>query len=485
MIEMNILYSLRWQDAVDIILNSYILFRLYMLFRGTNVFRVITGIAVLWFFQRVAFSLGLIVTSWVMQGITAVAALVIIIVFRNEIRSVLQAKNLKAILWDSPRRSTNTPIEILVEAVMDMARSNCGALIVLPGKEDLIDFVRNGIPWHGLISKEMITSIFWPDNPVHDGAAIIEGHQVTEVGVILPLSQRESLPSLYNDGLPSFYGTRHRAAVGLAEATDALVIVVSEERGEVAVARNGQIKKVSGKAELTGILQEHVGISTKERKYPRREKLEIGVAALAAFLLITAVWFSFSQGQDTLINMEVPIEYVKRDPAMEILDTSVNAVNLQVGGAGALIKSIRPDQVRVRLDLSKAVAGRNTFVVNQDNITLPPGVFLKKVEPAVVEATLDIPIRKQLNVQVDWVGKLPDQLILVAAKVDPEKVMVVGGKSNLERTSTILTEKVRLDEIHESGVISVKLALNEALLKVEDGFKDTVTIAYLVKKRQP
>jgi len=88
------LSTIRWQDVVDIILNSYILFRLYILFRGTNVFRVISGILILWFFQRVALALGLIVTSWVMQGFTAVAALTIIIVFRNEIRSVLQAKKI-------------------------------------------------------------------------------------------------------------------------------------------------------------------------------------------------------------------------------------------------------------------------------------------------------------------------------------------------------------------------------------------------------
>jgi len=82
------LSSIRWQDVVDITLNSYILFRLYVLFRGTNVFRVIMGIALLWFFQRIAVSLGLIVTSWAIQGITAVAAFIIIVVFRNEIRSV-------------------------------------------------------------------------------------------------------------------------------------------------------------------------------------------------------------------------------------------------------------------------------------------------------------------------------------------------------------------------------------------------------------
>ena len=90
--------TIRWQDVVDILLNSYILFRLYVLFRGTNVIRVIVGIAFLWIFQRVAVGMGLIVTSWAMQGIITVGALIIIIVFRNEISSVLQTKSLKTVL---------------------------------------------------------------------------------------------------------------------------------------------------------------------------------------------------------------------------------------------------------------------------------------------------------------------------------------------------------------------------------------------------
>ncbi len=474
---------IRWQDAVDIILNSYILFRLYILFRGTNVFRVITGIAILWFFQRMALALGLIVTSWIMQGFAAVAALIIIIVFRNEIRSVLQAKNLKAILWGVPHKTGGTPIEILVDSIFELARRGCGALIVLPGKEDLKDIVRGGISWNGLISKEMITSIFWPDNPVHDGAAIIQGNQITEVGAILPLSHRENLPSFYKEGLPSFYGTRHRAAVGLAEATDALTIVVSEERGDVAVAKNAAIKDIRHKARLSKLLQEHVGLSVKRTRYPRKERLEIGAAALASFLFITGVWLSFSQGLDTLITLEIPIEYMKRDPGMEILETSVNTVNLHLGGSGALIKSIRPEQVQVKLDLSKAVVGPNSFTITQENITLPPGVFLKKVQPPVIEATLDIPVKKKLPLQVDWVGKLPAHLILTDVKIDPENVRVIGGKLILDEISSIYTKKIPLDNIIKSGTTTVNLALNPASLKIAPGSKDKITVKYIVKKR--
>ena len=475
--------SIRWQDAVDIILNSYILFRLYILFRGTNVLRVITGIAILWFFQRIAFSLGLIVTSWAMQGIAAVAALIIIIVFRNEIRSVLQAKNLKAILWEFQHKAGDTPIEILADSIFDLARRGCGALIVLPGKEDLKDIVRGGISWHGLISKEMITSIFWHDNPVHDGAAIIQGNQITEVGVILPLSHRENLPSFYKEGFPSFYGTRHRAAVGLAEAADALTIVVSEERGDVAVAKYSEIKNIRDQAELTGLLQEHIGISAKKTGYPRKERFEIGAAALASFLFITGVWFSFSQGLDTLITLEIPIEYMNRDPGMEIMNTSVDTVSLQLSGSGALIKSIRPEQIQVKLDLSKAVVGRNSFTITHENITLPPGVFLKKVQPPVIEATLDIPAKKKLPIQVDWVGRLPDRLILTDVKIDPEEVQVMGGKLILDKISSAYTEKVPLDNIDKSGTMTVNLALNPASLKIDPGSKVKITIKYVVEKR--
>ena len=470
------LSTIRWQDVVDIILNSYILIRLYVLFRGTNVFRVLVGMAFLWFFQRIAVSIGLIVTSWAMQGITAVAALIIIVVFRNEIRSVLQAKNLRAILWGFSQKTVSSPIEIIVDSVYDLAQRRSGALIVFPGKEDLEEVIQSGIRWSGLVSKEMIMSIFWHDNPVHDGAAIIQGNQVSEVGVILPLSNRKDLPS--------YYGTRHRAAAGLAETTDALVIVVSEERGHVVVAKGSDVRVIHQRAELAQILREHVGVTTAQWGHLRKEKLRFSIAVIGSIIVITGVWFSFTRGLETMTTFEIPIEYMNRDPKMEILDTSVNAVRLHLSGSGALIKSMQPNQVQVRLDLSKAVIGRNTFTIIPENVALPPGVFVKKVDPPVLEVTLDIPMGKELPIQVDWVGKSPEDLILVEAKVDPEKIEVIGGVQQLENISTIYTQKVPIDQIKEKGTITVNLALYPATLKVAPGSNDSITVKYVAKKRQ-
>jgi diadenylate cyclase len=467
--------SIRWQDVLDIALNGYILFRLYVLFRGTNAFRILIGIALLWFLQRISVSLGLVVTSWFVQGIIALAALIIIVVFRNEIREVLQARSVRSIFWGFPRAGTLTPVEILVESAFEMARRRIGALIVLPGSEDLSDAAHGGIRWQGLISKEMIMSIFWPDNPVHDGAIIIEGNAVTEVGAILPLSRRQDLPS--------FYGTRHRAAAGLAEATDALAIVVSEERGTISVAKGQEFSVVVGREKFARILERHLGISVTPEKGRIKEKIELGAAALVSFLFIAGVWLSFTHGQDTLITLDIPVEFMRRDPGLEITGTSANAVRLELSGSLTLLRSIRPEQVKVQVDLSKGSAGSNLFTITPKEVALPPGISLRSVNPPFVDVTLDVVIGKDLPVQVDWAGKLPQDLILTQVKVSPERIQVTGPKKILDTVTTLYTEKVFVDDLERSGTLNSQILLSPASLKLASGARDRVTVEFVVKEK--
>ncbi len=470
-----LILSLRWQDIIDISLVSYILFRFYVLFRGTNAFRVLIGMTILWFFQQIAVSMGLIVTSWVVQGVVTLGAFIIIVIFRNEIRTVLLARNLKSIIWGISSKTVTSTIEIIVQSVLDMARRNCGALIVLPGREDLEDVIQKGIPWEGEISKEMILSIFWPDNPVHDGATIIQGDQITQVSAILPLSRR--------DDLPSFYGTRHRAALGLAETTDALIIAVSEERGDIVAAQDSQLKVIRQRRRLEQILKQHLGVAAKKSRELIKERLMVITAAIFSVIFVTGVWFSVSKGVDTLATLEIPVVYMNRDPAMEIVKTSGNTVSLELEGSGALIKSIKPDQIQVKLDLSKSKVGPNTFTITRESISLPPGIILKRVTPPVVDVDLDVLIKKELPVQIDWVGKLADNFILTDVTIKPETVEIIGGKRMLEKLSTIYTEKVSLNNLESKGNITANLALNPASLKIAPDSKEKVTIMYVTKLR--
>ena len=469
--------EIRWQDVVDIGLNSYILFRFYILFRRTNVFKILIGVALLWVLQQAAGYLGLIVTSWVVQAITTIAALIIVVVFRNEIRSVLQAKNIRSILWGVSFKQPQTPVQAIVESAFDLAKRRIGAIIVVQGKESLSEAVQQGIPCNAFITREMITSIFWPDNPVHDGAVIIEGDRIAEVGVVLPLSLRQDLPS--------YYGTRHRAAIGIAEMTDALVVVVSEERGTILAIRGNQIQRVLRPEELTDILNAHTGIEgQQDAAETKKARLEVAAAALVSFAVITGAWFSITKGLETLTTLDIPIEYMNRNPAMEIIETSVSAIRIQLSGSDTLIRSVRQDQVRVRIDLDGAVVGKNSYTITTENISLPPGLFIKSFQPDVVEVTLDTPDRKEIPIQADWTGKLPENLRIESVRIEPARIPIVGGGRILSKIQTVYTEKIPLDTILSSRMLTVNLALSPASLKVGPGYREKVLVEITVKPRE-
>ncbi len=466
---------IRWQDIVDIILISYILFRLYVLFKGTNVFTVLIGIAVLWFLQKIAFSLGLIVTSWAIQGFTAVTAIIIIVIFRNEIRSVLQTKNLRTLLWGFGIKFIDTPSDIIAETIFKLARNSHGALIVISGKEDIFETIHSGIKWDGLISNEMITSVFWPDNPVHDGAAIISGDRIIQVGAILPLSRRTDLPS--------YYGTRHRAAAGLAEISDALVIVVSEERGKVAVAKGSGILTIEKKEELADIINRHLGIYYGDSRLLKRQRAKLILAAILSFIFITGIWVIFTRGIDTLITLEVPVEYTNLKSDLEIYDTSVNTIRLDLSGSGTLLKSVKAENVKLTVDLSDRLSGINKCLISEKNISLPPGVFLKNIKPSYVEVILDKSVEKRVPVQIDWTGKLPENITISDVIIEPPDVGIVGRSIVLQDVSTIYTEKVPLDRINRSGELTVDLVLGDPSIKLKSGSRYSVTIRYVIKEK--
>lgn len=467
--------SIRWQDAVDILLNSYILYRLYVLLRGTHILRVLVGILCLLYFQKIAATTGLILTSWAIQGITTAAALIIIVVFRNEIRIILQTRNFKTFLFGMPRKPVFSSIKMIAKSAFDMSDRRCGALMVLPGKEDLQEIVHSGIRLNGEVSEEIIKSIFWKDNPVHDGACIIINDHITEVGVILPLSRRKDLPSRF--------GTRHRAALGVSEQSDALALVVSEETGNVSAAQNGQIQTIRHQAQLEQILKDHTGIEQKRRLNKTRIHLHKIATAALIFLVVSGVWFSITRGLETLITFEVPVKFMNLSTGMEILETPNHKVRLQLSGSEVLIRSLRPDAIDIRIDLSHAVAGLNRFTITGDNISLPPGIKLSNVEQPFVEVKLDETIQKTLYVQADWMGQLKSDLIMEAVRIEPGMVRFTGPSRILSNMSTIYTQPIALTPIEKSGKIVSNLIFDAENLKPEPGGTPHVAVYFIIKQR--
>ncbi len=462
----------RWQDILDILLNSYILFRLYILFRGTNVIRVLLALCILWAVSQAAVPMGLVITNWARQGVITVAALIIIIVFRNEISTVLRTKNLKAFLWGIPRFQSRTPLNIIVDSAYALAEKRIGALIVLPLKQDLESVIQGGIPIKGKLSQEMLVSIFWPDNPLHDGAAVIQEDRIISAGVILPLSKRRDLPS--------FFGTRHRAASGLTELTDAMVIVISEESGKVSLFKEDLTYNIINRSVLEKLLKQYAGDDSAKKRF-KQQTIELAAAAMISLFCVTGIWLSFSKGMETLATHEVPVEFMNPDQKMKIISSSASSVKLLISGARPLIKSIKPEQINIKLNLTQAAIGVNKLAITKENILLPPGIQLKKIEPSELDITLDTLIEKQLPIQPNWTGKLPKGLIMKEAKALPKTIQVTGGGMALKDISTIFTEQILLDKLTESGTVTIGLILTPPSLRLKNSKK--IQIKYLISKK--
>nr|WP_320016336.1 diadenylate cyclase [uncultured Desulfobacter sp.] len=473
--QLSLLFSgWRWQDMLDIVFNAYILFRLYVLFRGTNILRVIMAVVAMWIIGRSANAMGLVITNWVMQGVITLATFIIIIVFRNEISGVVRTRSFGFFLWEIPRTQINTPVRIITDAVVKLAGSKIGALIVMPLKTGVDSIIASGVDINASLSRELLVNIFWPGAPLHDGAAVIQGGKITRAGTILPLSQ--------NRHLASKYGTRHRAALGLTEQSDALVIVVSEERGKVSLVKDNQIHEIMDSDKIEMLIKQYTGGPEPVKKM-RRQTRELLVAAMVCLLCTTGLWLSFSRGMETLANYDVPIEFMNSDKKMNIIDTSASRSRLLISGARPLINALTLDQMSIKISLDGTAVGKNKLAITRQNVQLPPGIRLKNIEPDQVEVTLDAMVEKRVPVQADFSGKLPDGLIMTSISVIPETVKITGGGLTLDSITTVFTEKIPLENLTRSGFVNAALVMNPATLRPDEKHKK-VQIRYTISERK-
>jgi diadenylate cyclase len=219
-------------DLLDVLVIATLVYQAYVLLIGSrawNVFRGLATLALLWF---LASQLGLDATSAMFDRLAPVAFLAVVVVFQPELRSALERFGRVR-----RRKEGGDPAQEIMAAVRELAQQRTGALIVIARSTPLDEYGRAGQALVTPVTSALITTIFASRGPLHDGAILVKDDHVAYVGAILPLSDRDR-----DDGFAARLGTRHRAALGLAEISDAVVIVVSEERGTVSVARDGHLR---------------------------------------------------------------------------------------------------------------------------------------------------------------------------------------------------------------------------------------------------
>jgi len=241
--------SLTWRDAVDILVVAILVYSLLRLILGTRAVQMVFGIVGTFVLYEIAVFAKLTAVRTVLQALIFYLPLAIIVLFSRELRRALAAFGRNPLFaWFSGYQTEETISDIVLAATSLSAR-RIGALIVLERREGLKNYIENGVPLDSAVSYDLLVTLFAPGTPLHDGAVIVSGERVAAAASFLPLSLRE--------GFSKRIGTRHRAAIGITEETDALAVVVSEERGTISVARDGElIEDLDGKALRDLLLRE-------------------------------------------------------------------------------------------------------------------------------------------------------------------------------------------------------------------------------------
>ena len=387
---LNFIPTPTWRDLVDILFLTLVAYHLYQWFRETRALRVLIGLVVLGGIYSVAKLWGLFLTTWVFQILWQVLLILLLILFQSEIRQVLEKVSPLRYLRLRRRAYGGTFTANLARVVFELAAEKTGALLVLTRDDNPSQLIHTGQKVMAIPDPMLIKSIFNHHAPAHDGAVIISQDLLTHMGCILPLSESRDLPEQY--------GTRHRAAMGLSEVTDAVCLVVSEERSEVASIVGGKIALWNQPDALQAQLKEWLG--GPEIQVPTIQRfledffIKNWKTKLAAFALVSTCWLVLAGHQEEKVLFNALIRY--SNPPVELLVSkdSTRKVALTLSGRQSLIKSIRRQDVRVNVDLGNLTPGRHFISLSGQNVNLPSGIRVDRFTPQQIEATL---IRTEKN----------------------------------------------------------------------------------------
>ncbi len=373
---------LRVQDIVDILFLTVVAYHLYLWFSGTKALKALIGLFVMGIVFTVARYWGLFLTTWMFQILWQVLVVLLIILFQSEIRQVLERVNpLKIIGLRAFSRAENW-VPDFVEGIFSLARRKIGALIIIERMDQVEELVTGGVQLDGEANPQLLLSIFQKESPLHDGAMILQNGRVAKVACYLPLSSV--------NGLPKEWGTRHRAALGLSELCDAWVVVVSEERGEIALARGGQIIRTENPENLSQLLVEAIAPRKQTEMswlgrfrsfVVHRLMLKLGTLGLVSFL-----WLLLAGQQDFEVSLRVPLETMNLPEEMEILEPMKPEVQISVRGLRKDASILTEKNVHAEIGLSSARFGNRTFRITRDQIVLPNDrTYVVNIRPPQVE----------------------------------------------------------------------------------------------------
>jgi diadenylate cyclase len=251
--DLGLILQLRWQDLLDILIVAYLIYRIALLMRGTRAMQMAFGFGVLAVAYVASQGFGLFTLNWLLGNFFGSLIVILVVLFQDDIRLALT--QVGAGPFFGVHGNTTGATDALTQAAAWLSARRIGGLIAVEQDIRLTEYAQKGSAINARISAELLETIFMPGSPLHDGAVVVKNDEVVAAACVLPLSS--------NPAVSSALGTRHRAALGLSEHTDAFVIVVSEETGRISVARGGRLNSPLEPAALRAMLLTLSGMSTQ------------------------------------------------------------------------------------------------------------------------------------------------------------------------------------------------------------------------------
>lgn len=265
-------------QVVDVLIVAYIIYRLLLMVRGTRAWRILIGIFVFVFLLWASETLRLSTVHWLLDKATLLGPVALAILFLPELRQAIEGLTKFSFLPQTLVTGTSgvdldrREIDEIVAAVGELAEDRVGALLVIEKDGRLDEIASSGVALGATVSKELLLALFYGENPLHDGAALVRGEKVVAAACRLPLSESTRLDGTLH--------MRHRAGVGVTEVSDAIAVIVSEERGTVSLAHEGRLRRMAGLAELREKLRDELTKEEKEEtRTPRRRRGRVDAEA--------------------------------------------------------------------------------------------------------------------------------------------------------------------------------------------------------------
>ena len=375
-----LLQTLRWRDIVDILLLTVLFSSAYRWMRRTVAVQVALGLMTLVAAAWGANRLGLILTSYLLSVIGAAAPILIVVVFQNEIRHALTRVN--PLRWwgrQHGKTGPNDPCLTIARAAFIIAGHKKGALIVIPRQDTITELVTYGVPVDARLSTAVIEAIFTSPSPLHDGAVVVDYTHLRRASVILPLATGSEY---------SNHGTRHRAARGLAQNTDALVVCVSEEHGTVALACGEKLDPMPDEIHLRAALNrlwirnDHRDPITDRAKGRRWLGM---LPYLTIFLFVSLGWATLALDRSHVQARIVPLELHNLPAGLSVDSIRRASIALQLSSSRRELELVSATDVQAYVDLSLAKVGTRTFPVQTK---VPTGIEVTNTSPETVELRL-------------------------------------------------------------------------------------------------